>query len=189
MKLSAFNMMGHDNETQMLDLFGVDKKLPRCKTCGLLFEKPIASKNFKIKKKLDISFTYDGYMIASKNFVDSWYGFGGEGLKFSKLQNSEGFYSVYATEIVEYSIAKSEVRFINFSSCCERFMEIIGTHPIYTQDWQKLNNYAAVRTDLTFGSFNSKHPLILISENMGKKLKKLKFKGLVLEKLDNIIDS
>ena len=184
-KFVGYLIMGDDNSTFMYD-DDMESCSNRCSVCGELLERPIINPEFIIKKKLDVSFTYDSYFVVSQKFLNEWNRLKGTGLNFTSIPNSKGFYVISANQIVEYDLIKSNVQFIKFMSCCQKYREVIGPMPAYIKHSKKLSEFDAVRSDLSFGSYDRKHPMIIVSERMGLMLKRAKLKGLNLYKVYSV---
>lgn len=75
-----------------------------------------------------------------------------------------------------------ETKFINYSSNCHGYEEIIGATPVCLKDKTVLPD-SFFRTDICFGSFAGKSPLYLIGEATRRKLVAAGFKEIFFEKI------
>ncbi len=173
----AYVLYGHDNDSYGLES-AID--LRRCSHCGELLERPFFLPNFQLKKKRDVSATYDGYTVVSQRFVDTWRECCGEGLVFTELPTENGYFLVDADRIVEFDAKRRKTRFEKHKSCCNRYSAVAGATPAFLKHPETLNDLEAVKTDIHFGGGDAKHPLIIIPMKIGDSMKKAKLSGLDL---------
>jgi len=173
----AYVLHGHDNDSYMLQ---DAPNLVRCSVCGELLQRPRLVPTFKLQKKRDVSATYDGYTIVSQRFVDEWHRNGGAGLEFVPLPEELGYFTIDANQVIEFDSVRRKTRFEKHKPCCGRFHSVAGATPAFLKSPEALSKTQAARTDVTFGSGDEKHPLIVIPLELGHALKRAKLSGLDL---------
>jgi len=124
----------------------------------------------KIRTKRPISSTYDNFTIVSDEFKVFCEKEGYNGLGFIPLPNSPGLYWFKIHNVLKYDIQNSNVRLINYCVKCKGFEEVIGANPVYLKNKELIPD-GFFRTDICFGSFQTKFPLMLIGLETRKKLK------------------
>jgi len=152
-------------------------KLSACDRCRDIYTINKVDPTIKIKTNKPISSTYDNFTIVSDEFKVFCENEGYEGLEFVGLQNSPGIYWFKMHNEIEFDQNVPGLRFINYSEECKGYEEVIGANPVYLKK-QELIPDGFFRTDLCFGSFESKFPLMIIGIETLKKIKAAGFKGL-----------
>ena len=173
----AFVFHGHDNDSYMLQGCA---SLVRCPVCGELLERPRLVSAFQLRKKRDVSSTYDGYTIVSQKFIDEWQRIGGTGLEFEPLPEAPGFFVLEAFHEIAFDTDRRETRFEKLRTCCGRYHSVVGATPAFLKAPENLSPTRATRTDVMFGSGDEKHPLIIIPVEKGAALKRARLSGLDL---------
>lgn len=161
----------------------------RCEVCGELtskWEEPLFDLIIK-KRRLDISITYDGVLIASPRFKSIYEANDLSGLVFRQLPNDPDFFAVYALKMVEFDAGRRKTRFITPCPRCGRFESVVGATPVFLKDGSEIKSSEFVRTDLEFGSGDEKHPLLICGEVVADSLSNSKLKGVDLAAInDNV---
>jgi len=169
------------NQTIAPDMSGATRTgARRCKHCGELLNKWDESLTGLrlVKRRYDISVTYDGVYIASKKFKDVCDEHSLSGLRFIPLPDDPAFYQILATEIVEYDAESPGTRFIKQCLICHRFESVVGATPVLLKNPNTIPTNGFVRTDLEFASGDEKSPLLLCGPNAGAVLKRSKLRGI-----------
>ncbi|HET7118656.1 MAG TPA: hypothetical protein VFI29_19325 [Hanamia sp.] len=179
----GYDFYFYDNKKRMFE----NIKLDKCANCSDIYTINQIDPSFKIKTKKHLSSTYDGYDIVSGTFKSFCENENYSGLEFVTLPNSPGFYWFKTHNIIEYDSQSYGLRFINYNEKCQGYEEIIGASPVCLKERVPIPD-GFFRTDICFGSFESKSPVILIGVETLKKLKKAGFKGIdsgeILDKYD-----
>jgi hypothetical protein len=160
--------------------------LRRCEKCGELlakWEETLAGLIIK-KRKYDVSVTYDGIVVVSRQFMEVFDHDKLEGLLFERLPDDPVFYRVLAKRAVEFDAQRRMTSFTRLCPECGRFASVIGATPVYLKPGFQIGVREFVRSDLEFGSNDGKHPLLLCGEIAAKTLSAATLKGLVLCGID-----
>jgi hypothetical protein len=159
--------------------------LRRCDGCGELLNKwdePLTGLVVK-NRKYDIGTTYDGVTIVSKRFNEAYEAANLSGLDFLQLPDDSEFFVIRPVREIAFEAERSQTRFINQCSLCERFESVVTPY-----DYLKANSQIGyrefVRTDLEFGSGDEKHPLLLCGEFAANALNAAKLNGLDLIEIE-----
>lgn len=174
-------MQGHDNDSYMMST----KNESKCFKYSSAYESGIFDPNFRLRKKLDYSTTYDGFTIVSERFVSLCKNKNVHGVEFSILTSEKAHFIMYINSIVEFDAQLRGTRFINYSSECNGYEEIIGATPVFLKQNTPLNPLGFYRSDICFGSFHSKAPLFFCGNGIADVLQRERFKGLVIQPFHN----
>lgn len=160
-----------------------DLELEECAKYSNIYDLNIIDPDIKmLGKKYNISSTYDGFEIVSEKFMAFCEKEGYGGLEFIALPNAPGFFWFKINNIVEYDTKARETSFLNYSSTCKGYEEIIGADPVCLKDKALLGD-VFFRTDVCFGSFAGKSPVSLVGEATKKKLLAAGFKEIYFEEI------
>jgi hypothetical protein len=176
-KVVGYVLYGHDNDSYMLEN---QQGLNRCSTCGELLDRSCSVDSFRLRKKYDLSGTYDGYTIASLAFREAWHEAGSEGLDFISLPSAEGFFLVQTTRVLEFDAVRRKTRFEGYHECCQRYESVVGATPAFVKHPKLLESQSAYGSDLMFGTGDEKSSLIMIPLSLGEHLKRFKLSGMDL---------
>jgi hypothetical protein len=181
MKLLGYSISGSDNDSYMnADMWG--KNICDC----LDYVKNRQShmnESFELRKKtLDLSYTYDGYLIVSGRFKIFCAENNYQGLRFFQIPNYPTHYLLLVDNVIRFDTKRRETRFLEFNPECNEYHVVVGATPVCLVDNSILAD-GFYRTDIEFGNSYSKSPVILAGLDTGLKLKQEKFKGLSLEKI------
>ncbi len=125
-------------------------------------------------KKFDLSYTLDGYMIASDKFIEAWEEAKGKGMSFTPLIKSPGYSLVNVKKYVEYEQENNKVRFWGFNNCYQTYAEILTGTPGSFNCIHKIEKFGAALSDLKFGKGDRKINLLYVSLSIGNNLEKYK---------------
>jgi hypothetical protein len=156
----------------------------RCPVCGHLLDKwnePLTG--LVIKRKYDISATYDGIIVVSRRFRDVYEVLSLTGAVFTSLPDDPGFYSILSSRVVKIDTDRRHPRMEKLCPACGLYESIVGPTPLYLKPGETIGDHEFVQTDLEFATKDEKHPLILCGSAAGAALKAAKLKGLDLEKI------
>lgn len=179
----GYNLGGDFNGNHMFDLD--DPNLPICKKCGYVTNLDYISPLFKLKKQIyDISYTYDGRVIVSLKFKEFCLRHNYKGLEFRNLPNDPFFFVFVINNIVNYDTERKVLRFDKFCDECKRYKSITPGFPIFLKDAFKPLEDKFFATDVHFASGNEKSPLLIVGVDAYIKIKKEKFRGIYLFKIE-----
>jgi hypothetical protein len=177
----GYTIYGHDNDSYMIDELAPVDALT-CTQCGFLkdqrgyFHNPF----FKLKKKVfDFSSPYDTGKIVSLKFKEFCVRENYKGIQFKEFEREAGFFQLVVNNIVEFDAKRAKTEFLDICPKCKNYQAVIGTVPPFLKKKPEELADGFYRTDLVFGSGNSKNPLTLIGPDTAKKLKREKMKGIV----------
>jgi hypothetical protein len=147
--------------------------LKRCKRCnGLLakWEESLVGLVLRMRRRCDISTTYDGVLVVSERFR----AFCAEnvltGAIFVPLPDDPGFFRLDSKNIVEFDAERAGTRFINRCDVCGQFESVVGTRPFFLKPGSAIPDMGFARTDLEFASGDEKGPEILCGPSAGRML-------------------
>ena len=171
-------VLGEDNDSYMITPL---EGLARCTKCGRVLDKNYVNPRFELVRAVyDLSYTYDGYCIASNKLKEFCVRNDYEGLDFAPMPSVPSFFSLQVRRVVEFDSERRETRFENYCESCKRFETVVGAYPVYLKSPVPLGD-GFFRTDLEFGSGDEQHPLLLVGHETYQKLKREKLKGLTFE--------
>lgn len=207
MKVVAYRLDGQDNQSVMFkdseakplcpvstslllpnerkalyDNTARDSDIPStCPTCGWRLDFQAHNPKYKLRStKRDISATYDGQLIVSKQFRDFCQQEGINGARFLPFINDENHFHLVVDRIVPFVVSEQSPKFYKYCSTCKIYGDIILASKVYISTTVPLLD-GFYRTDLVFASGNEKHPLVLVGTDTKSKLKAVGLKGLEFE--------
>ena len=179
--LQGYYLVANDNDSYIQEEF-YNKEICECENFVFNREKYLNEDIVITKKDLDCSYTYDGYFIVSKEFMQFYEKSNFIGLKFFKINEKYDLYYAKASKSIEFDSERRKTKFLEFNKKCAMFNEVVGATPICLKDKNKINN-GFFKTDVLFGRGYSQSPFLIVDVDTGKKLKKEKFKGLQLKEV------
>ena len=173
----AFVMWSRDNDSGLF--LSDDPDIDRCPGCGFVRNREYIPPKFRLRKKLyDLSCTYDHIDIASQRFRDFCLHQGIEGLEFIPLPNNETYYIVRAKSILLADQERMNLELLDFCMECNRYACISGALPMYLKGVTSPLPTGIYATDMTFGSWDEREPLLIVSPDVKEMIKEHKFKGM-----------
>lgn len=172
------------NSSNNANFFGADVSpgvlCPQCGSC-LNYEYSPPLLKINPSKKYDVSYTRDLRQLYSERFVK----FCREELLsddvFIPVDVGWGaYYYMMPKRIVAFDWKRRNSMFTDACSLCGSYREIVGAYPAYLHIDEPLGP-GFYRTDLAFGSGESKAPLILVGTEWKLALELEKFRGIVFE--------
>jgi hypothetical protein len=160
-----FTVSAPDNDSYMCGsrdvLDPIIAGIPMCHACGFKTDSSFVNHEFRLKcVDYDLSYTYDGYAIASAKFASIVASNGLTGASFVRLPASPGFFLLIAESTVEFDIARRQTRFDAWCPVCERYASVAGATPAFLRRPPVAD---IARTDVEFGSGNERQPLLIAS--------------------------
>jgi len=187
--LIGYTLSAYDNDSYMCS--SCDRVLDDmpglsvCSTCSWRTDFAYTNPAFKIKrKKYDISYTYDGALIASERFRDICHANGYDGLEFRDLPKSSGWFHLHVHAVREFDAVRRRTRFENLCDTCGFYESVVGATPSFLVDSSPLLD-GFCRSDLLFASRNEKHPLIFVGVDTLNTLKESGITGLCPDKIES----
>lgn len=191
MKIVGYRFIEHYNGTYMYE--PGDKALPPCPHCGYRLDffptnpdyalkkrfKPLTGE-MTVSKETALSCTYDHQTIVSQGFKDFCLQQGYEGLNFIEFPKDPRHFHLIITRQVKFDSARNQTRFLEMCPTCGNYDEVITSGRALLELTEPLAD-GFYRTDLLFGSGDTKKPLIIAGAETKPKLKAMKFKGLIFE--------
>ena len=187
--LVGFTLDGHYNGTYMYE--PTDVALTKCLHCGYRLDFFITNPNYTLKKtskslhigkavsgQADLSATYDGQTIVSRQFRDFCLQQGYKGMQFVDFPKDPEYFHLIVMPEVAFDPVRRGTRFEDFCSVCGNYGSVIGANPAYLQVVEPLKD-GFYRSDILFGSADNKNPLIIVGIDTKSKLRIAKLKGLV----------
>ncbi len=112
--------------------------------------------------KFDFCFTYDGRLLVSERAKTYLSENCATPLKFTVVDESEGYYKLNVVSIVLFDQDRRKTRFERKCPRCGNFESIVGATPAFILDSSALDSMGVYRTDLCFGSGREKSPVIVV---------------------------
>jgi hypothetical protein len=123
------------------------------------WEEDLASVPIPKVPRQDLSYSYDGVLVASPRFRQVVEERKIDGAVFRPLQ--AGLFWLRPSIVVEFD---AQARGTVFETRCERcgsYESVVGATPVFLTPGSRMSPNAIARTDLEFGSDDEKTPLIL----------------------------
>ncbi|MEE2732128.1 MAG: hypothetical protein VYA55_15025 [Pseudomonadota bacterium] len=150
-----------------------------CESCGYRKDFEYVNDDFILKRKTyDLSGTYDGYYIASLKLKELTEKEEFNGVDFIPLKNEPEYFAMFVRNIVKFDTEKRKSRSENLCSSCGNYESFIGAKPAFLIERLPSD---ICRSDVIFGSGNSKHPLLFASQKFVDVVKREKLKGFRFE--------
>lgn len=155
-----------------------DASHPACSTCGMVSDRRWTDPSFSLaRSELDASYTYDGYLIVSDRFRVV---VGLEGARYDDLPSSPGHYSLTADKELAFDAARRRTRFDRLCSECGRYFDVNGATPVFLVPGTTVPDIIS-RTDISFGTGDEQHPLILLGPALAARLRAAALSGVELQ--------
>jgi len=138
--------------------------------------KPLYLDSTISKKTTDVSVTYDGQTIVSDRFRLFLESEGNSGLRIISFARDPGHFQLQVDNVVP--VNRDKVQFVDRCPDCGNFNEVFGDYERLAIDSPLIDGF--FRTDVFFGSGDSKSPQLVVGQNTGQKIKTAKFKGCYL---------
>lgn len=148
-----------------------------CEECGSVLDRNYIPTTLKLHsgKLRDLGSTYDNQAIYSKRFKDHC----------EEAKYAVDFWTINSALLAFHFRPKQSLRFdavrrkTKFSPCprCNGYYEVIGATPIFLLDVATPVQRGIFRTDLEFGSFSSKGPVIVVGVETKAELARRKLTG------------
>ncbi|HYN53499.1 MAG TPA: hypothetical protein VES38_02195 [Methylotenera sp.] len=182
--LVGYTISGNaSNDAEFFD--GSEPEGTWCKECGTCLNTEFVPSFLSISKskKYDISYTQDLRTIFSENMAL----FLSEVLNcaeiFKPIKTSwENHYYVYPKISLPFDAITRKTKFISPCSSCGGFRDIVGAHPAFLKVSAPIEN-GLFKSDVTFSSYKSKHPLLFVSHEWMEKIKAQRFRGVVFHEV------
>jgi hypothetical protein len=156
------------------------QNVPVCATCGFKTSPFFINPSFTVRRRtLDVSFTYDGYAICSLTFREAVSSARLTGGGFEALPSDPQFYVFIPSTVVEFDVLRRETRFESLCSACGLYGAVTGATPAYLKAAPE-SDFS--RSDVLFGSGNSRWPLLFLSERARHMIQRERLQGFQLER-------
>ncbi len=177
--MNSYVLDGHDND---LYFFEGRRDVKRCPSCGALTQKwqeTLAQDAVSKRLKADVSGSYDGVLVVSQRFRETYIAGGLTGLVFTEVGPTH--WAVLPERTVMFDSKTRGTRFESRCSSCGIYAEVAGATPAFLRANEVIGPDEFVRTDIEFGSGDEQHPLIICGERAAEELRKAALKGLELD--------
>jgi hypothetical protein len=187
MNTVGYSLSIPDNGTFM---FREKSALRRCPACGyskrFMLHNPAYRANRRevdykydgyFKRNADCSSTYDSYFIVSDRFKEFCLNEGYPGLVFREFENDKTHFNFMVKRTVKFDAIRRDTTFEKFCRACKNYESVVGATPSYLLRSKPLRD-GFYRTDLMFGSGDTKSPVIIVGVETKAKLERAKLKGL-----------
>jgi hypothetical protein len=175
---------GQDNDSYMLNEKNAGDIT--CPTCGFLLNFGFHNPFFRLRRKtFDFSHTYDIGHIVSLKFKEFCIRQGYEGIVFKEFEREPNFFQLIVDKVVEFDTVKAQTEFGKKCETCNNFEYTVGFEPSHLKNIMAPLEEGVYRTNVLFGSYNRKNPIIIIGISTFEKLRKEKMKGLIFDPVYN----
>lgn len=164
-----------------LVFFGDRQDVKRCSVCSALLDKwkeDLSVVPIRRAPKFDVSYSNSGIYVVTKRFRACVEENALVGLTFTPLQ--AGLFSVRPKVSVPFDAERRGTRFLKQCQVCGQYESVVGATPVFLAATASVPERGFVRTDLEFGSFDEKHPLVLCGSEAAEVLRGANLKGLTL---------
>lgn len=162
-----------------------DEKHPNastCKECGYILDFEYHNPFFKIKRKtFDFSHPYDIGHIVSLKFKEFCIRENYKGLLFKEFERQPNFFQLIVNNVVQFDTQKAKTEFGKRCKTCNNYEFTTGFEPPSLKNTSNPLDDGFYRTDILFGSYNRKNPIIVVGTETYQKLKREKMKGLIFD--------
>jgi hypothetical protein len=156
------------------------QNVPVCSMCGFKTSAFFINPSFTVRRRhFDLSFTYDGYAICSLEFREAVLRAGLTGSGFEALPNDRQFYVFLPRTVVEFDVHRRQTRFEGLCSACGLHGAVAGATPAYLKA-TPASDFS--RSDVLFGSGNSRWPLLFLSESARHMIQRERLQGLEFQR-------
>ena len=178
-----FHVSAPDNDSHMCGsddaLLPDVQNVPICSACGYKTSPFFINPEFRVRRRsYDLSFTFDGYAIASLKFREAVARSGLTGAGFEELPNDEEFVVFIPRAIVGFDAKRRNTRFEVLCSTCGLHSTVAGATPVFLKGTPPAD---LCRSDILFGSGNSRWPLVIASENAKDLIQRERLRGVEFE--------
>lgn len=153
-----------------------------CRSCGRKIETNYLNPNFKLnKKRMSLSATYDGYVIASKKFKTFVEQKGFSNILFRSLPSVKGHYQFITNNVLKYDMESRYLKLEDFCDSCKSYCSITSPAAVLADVCKPLEK-GIYRTDLEFGTSYEQTPILITdiqtANEMDKAFKDIDFDDL-----------
>lgn len=177
-KNEIFKLSAEDND---LIFFGDRHDVKRCPACSALLDKwneDLSRVPIRRAPKYDVSYSNSGVYVVTKRFRTCVEGNSLTGLEFTPLQT--GLFSIRPKVSVPFDATRRGTQFLKQCQVCGQYESVVRASPVFLAGNTVIPERGFVRTDLEFGSFDEKHPLVLCGSEAAEVLRGANLKGLML---------
>lgn len=200
----AYILTGHDNNSYMLGeetrkaLTAEERQFfdwrfakdggphpATCPKCGRKTDPHFIDPSFELyKKSLDISSTFDGYMIVSERFKGFCESLRIDGVEFIALPSQPKHHWLVVRNILEVdTIESAGIRFLYYCDLCQNYAGVFGTDGLRFKGIESPIMNGIYRTDLKFAQAHEQQPVIVIGTEVAAAMKEVRFKGICLSRI------
>lgn len=178
-----YSISGPDNDSHMCAssdriLDGV-QGVPVCAECGYKTDPFYINQGFQVKRRdCDLSYTYDGYCIVSRKFMEACERHAVTGTVFIGLPADSDFFVLKPTSTTVFNVELRKTRFEVYCSACKFHKSTAGATPAFLSSSPTTDISG---TDILFGSGNERHPLLIATQRTKSLLGAERLKGLEFE--------
>lgn len=173
-----YRLSARDNDSYF---FRDRQDVKRCSACSALLDKwkeDLSAVPIKRTPQYDVSYSYDGVYVVSNRFRMCVKENAITGLVFTPLQ--AGLFSIRPEVSVPFDAERRGTRFLKQCQVCGQYESVVGATPVFLAAKSVIPERGFVRTDIEFGSFDEKHPVVLCGDEAAKVLMSANLKGLTL---------
>jgi hypothetical protein len=157
------------------DIIGI----PVCHVCGYKTDLYFINPSFRVKRRVyDLSATYDGYKIASLQFIETCHRLKLNGIDFLPLPSDPEFFVLNPTSLTRFDFVSRKTRFESLCTACGFYRAVAGATPAFLLSEPESDLSG---TDIIFGSGNCRGRMLIATERAKRLLTAEKLTGLEFE--------
>jgi len=172
----GYCLFGPDDDNYLID---ENSTLDLCQNCGFLKDFHYHNPSYKVKRKMyDFFHPYDLGHLVSQRFREFCVRENYNAIQFKELERSFGYYQFFSESVVSFDAHRTGTEFDKLCTVCGNYEETTGIKPPYLSHIEHPLDDGFYRTDIVFGSKNSKDSIIIVGPETHRKLKREKMKGI-----------
>lgn len=161
-----------DNQMKHYDWrLGLDGKIhpELCIECGRKKRSGYVNDKFILRKKMDYSETYDGFIIVSNKFREFCFSNELTGLHFYELKKYENYFLFDTEKVVNVKLDKEFIKRTKLCSTCNQYSSVAVVGLSLADITEPLTK-GIYKTDIEFASSQEMSPAFLISNDLVEKV-------------------
>lgn len=170
----GYSLYGEDSDTFMYDSVKDDPGL--CPVCHNRVKFIVPARTERIKKRVPLQSTYDGFYVVSENFKEFCQSNGYEGVTFTPL-GGQPYYVINVENVLYFDSTYYDISGPK-QICCGDYYSLCGPEPFMLLEGQHVPDDFIARTDRMFATGRERHPIIIIGLKTREKLEARGFKHL-----------
>lgn len=152
-----------------------------CGTCGWKTDWTFCRPTFRLgRRRLDVSYTYDGACIISDRARSIIASLTAEANIVRSLDMEPGYFHLIPHDTIHFDVQRRGTRFGTLCNTCRLWSTVAGGSPAFLKSVPAGSKHL-FRTDILFGSYNARHPMIVISSELYHRFREARLTGIEME--------